>query len=85
MDSGAVIQDSQIPTFIEELQNGTDWESSPGFMELMNLVDQRIEQDYWLIFGNFLENYEWYQLVDCYLASTLLSLDERINVMPLAA
>ncbi len=79
IDQGALVLDSVMETLIEEMRNGQDGESSPGFIELYNyIIDNRVMMDWRLYLEELDKRVEggFLLLVDHYLASCLWAIKD---------
>ena len=80
IDEGAIIDKSSAPKIYEEMKNGTARESSPGSMELAQVIEMRIQQDWGYIIRQADNANELYHhLMDLYFASTCLHIANNIK------
>jgi len=79
VDNGAIISQDDAAKFYQEMQSGTDRESSIGSMELANFVVNRVMQDWSCILNKMVEPEQsrlFYSLQDAYLLSTAIAAKE---------
>lgn len=75
VDDGAIVSQHHAAKFYQEMQSGTDRESSQGFMELCEFVMGRVIQDWSCILNRMVEPEQsrlFYSLQDAYLLSTAI-------------
>ena len=75
VDTGAIVSQHHVTKFYQEMQSGTDRESSQGFMELGNFM-RRVMQDWSIVLNKMVEperSQLFYSIQDAYLLSTAIT------------
>ena len=76
VDNGAIVSETNAARFYQEMQSGTDGESSQGCMELCVFVMGRVMQDWSCILNKMVEPEQsrlFFSLQDAYLLSTAIA------------